>query len=113
MGPSLILSLLTPPPLAHFNSGNETVTLGDTAIGSCMSLWGGGRRYSSTTQMPSAKICKHFNLVAGEEGVVQTNSNPKCQDLPKFSLRAGGRGGVTQGVSNQNFWKPSLLLHRR
>ena len=53
--------------------------------------WGGG--YSRPTQTQSDKICPNFHW--GVRGLLQTNSNPKCQDLPNFSF-FGREGGVVQ-----------------
>ena len=72
----------------------------------------------------SPHTSSHISLVGGEGGVLQqTNSNPNCQDLSKFSFGGGGGesrpiflkylSGGTQGIFNQKFWKPSLLLHSR
>ena len=58
---------------------------------------GGGEEYSRPTQTQSANICPNFHF-RGRGGVVlQTNSNSKCQHLPKFSL---GGGLVIQTNSN-------------
>ena len=56
---------------------------------------GGGRGVvSRPTQIPIAKICPNIYLERGRGG----NSNPKCQDLFKFSFVcvcvSGGGGGV-------------------
>ena len=88
-------------------------------------IYMGGGAYSRPTQIQCAKIYPNFHFGGG--GIVETNSNSKCQDLPKFSF-SGGEGGEwgysrptflkylsggTQGILHQKFSKPSLLLHRR
>ena len=47
--------------------------------------------YSRPTEVQSAKICPYFHWGGG---VLQINSSPKCQDLPKFSF--WGEGAVLQ-----------------
>ena len=55
--------------------------------------WGRGVLQTNSTQ--STKICSSFHF---QEGVLQTNSNSKCQDLPKFSLGEYSRPIQTQSA---------------
>ena len=62
--------------------------------------WGDPR----PTQMQSAKICQifHFLVVCVcVGGLLQTNSNAKCQGLPKFSF-SGGRGVTSDQLKIQS-----------
>ena len=61
----------------------------------------------------------------GGGGAPQTNSNPKCQDLPKFSFSGEGGLGVlqtnipeilewgTQGILSQKFYQLECVVHHR